>query len=124
MVTTAMKECSEFEKLLLLNSLHKANSLNDLMRKADSKADEYVENLFIKIVRKYTFNALQISFSYHYHTHFIYSTVTTFMGYNNISQNVSYPQLAFKPKQVTICKQFLCQKSILHMAWGDLENTL
>lgn len=50
-----MKECSEFEKLLLLNSLHKANSLNDLMRKADSKADEYVENLFIKIVRKYTY---------------------------------------------------------------------
>lgn len=63
-----MKECSEFEKLILLNSLHKANSLNDLMRKADSKADEYVENLFIKIVRKYTFNALQISFSYHYHS--------------------------------------------------------
>lgn len=32
--------------------------------------------------------------------------------------------MASKPEQVIVRKQILCQKPILHMAWGALENSL
>lgn len=101
----------------------KRNWLNDLMTKADSKEDEYLKNLFIKIDKKMhllTHCVFQFLLTI---IHVKWSAVTTFMGYN-ISQNVAYPHLASKPKQVTVCKQILCQKYILHVAGGDLENSV
>lgn len=93
------------------------------MRRTDSKEDAYLKNLFMKIGKKIH---LLMCCRFHLLTtiiHFKWSTVTH-PTYIISSQSFPYPQLASKPEQVTICKQSLCQKSILHMAWGALENSL
>ena len=56
--------------------------------------------------------------------HFKRSTVTTSNIHRQLSQSSPYPQLASRPEQVTVYKQSLCQKSILHMAWEASENSL